>query len=51
MNHTARLLLPAVLSCAASGVVAADGAANDPSRPIRFIAPFVPGGPSGTLSR
>jgi tripartite-type tricarboxylate transporter receptor subunit TctC len=34
------------LSCAASGVAAADAAAGYPSRPIRFIAPFVAGGPS-----
>jgi tripartite-type tricarboxylate transporter receptor subunit TctC len=51
MKHAARLLLVSVLSCAASSVAAADATAGYPSRPIRFIAPFVPGGPSDTLSR
>jgi tripartite-type tricarboxylate transporter receptor subunit TctC len=51
VKHAARLLLLSILSCAASGVIAADATANYPSRPIRFIAPFVPGGPSDTLSR
>ncbi|MGH8633053.1 MAG: Bug family tripartite tricarboxylate transporter substrate binding protein [Burkholderiales bacterium] len=51
MKHAAQLFLMSVLSCAASSIAAADAAANYPSRPIRFIAPFVPGGPSDTLSR
>lgn len=51
MKHAARLFLISVLSCAASGVAAADAAADYPSRPIRFIVPFVPGGPSDVLSR
>ncbi|MGH8661577.1 MAG: Bug family tripartite tricarboxylate transporter substrate binding protein [Burkholderiales bacterium] len=51
MKHTAHLLLVSILSCAASGAAAADAASSYPSRPIRFIAPFVPGGPSDTLSR
>ena len=51
MKHAAYLFLIPVLSCAASGVAAADAAADYPNRPIRFIAPFVPGGPSDTLSR
>ena len=51
MKHAAHWFLTTVLSCAASSVAAADAAANYPSRPIRFIAPFVPGGPSDTLSR
>jgi len=51
MKYAAHLILISVLSCAASGVAAADAAAGYPSRPIRFIAPFVPGGPSDTLSR
>ncbi len=51
MKHAANLFLVSVLSCAASGVVAADAAANYPNRPIRFIAPFVAGGPSDLLSR
>jgi tripartite-type tricarboxylate transporter receptor subunit TctC len=36
------------VSCAAG---AADAAADYPNRPIRFIAPFVAGGPSDILSR
>ncbi|HXF67079.1 MAG TPA: tripartite tricarboxylate transporter substrate binding protein [Burkholderiales bacterium] len=51
MKQAARLFLLSILSCASSGLAAADSAANYPSRPIRFIAPFVPGGPSDTLSR
>ena len=51
MKHAAHWFLTTVLSCAASSVAAADAAANYPSRPIRFIAPFVSGGPSDTLSR
>ena len=51
MKHAAQLFLISILSCAASGAAAADAAAGYPSRPIRFIAPFVAGGPSDTLSR
>jgi tripartite-type tricarboxylate transporter receptor subunit TctC len=51
MNPFARLLVVPFLSCAATGAFASDPAASYPSRPIRFIAPFVPGGPSDTLSR
>lgn len=51
MQHAARLVLFSVWSCFASGVAAADAAADYPNRPIRFIAPFVAGGPSDMLSR
>ena len=51
MKHAAHLFLITVLSLAASSVAAADAAAGYPSRPIRFIAPFVAGGPSDMLSR
>ncbi len=51
MKHSARLFVVLVLSCAASGALAADAAADYPNRPIRFIAPFVAGGPSDILSR
>jgi tripartite-type tricarboxylate transporter receptor subunit TctC len=51
MTRASLLLLIPVLSCAASSVAAADAAADYPNRPIRFIAPFVAGGPSDLLSR
>jgi len=51
MKHAARLFLIPVLLFAASSVAAADAAANYPNRPIRFIAPFVAGGPSDLISR
>lgn len=47
MKQAAQLLLISVLSCAASGVAAADY----PNRPIRLVTPFVAGGPSDTLAR
>lgn len=51
MKHAAHLFLIPALSFAASNVAAADAAADYPNRPIRFIAPFVAGGPSDMLSR
>src|SRR5688572_21518436 len=51
MKHSARLFLVSLLSCAATGALAADASKDYPNRPVRFIAPFVPGGPSDTLSR
>src|SRR3970040_1532459 len=51
MKHAAHLFLIPVFAFAAASVAAADAAANYPSRPIRFIVPFVPGGPSDVLSR
>jgi len=51
MKHAAHLFLVSVLSCVASSVAAADAAAAYPNRPIRFIVPFVAGGPSDVLSR
>ena len=47
----ARLLALSILSCAATGALAADAAGSYPSRPVRFIVPFVPGGPSDTIAR
>ncbi len=44
-------LLSPFLLCAAAGAAAADAATGYPNRPIRFIAPFVAGGPSDLLSR
>jgi len=51
VKHAACLVLTSVLWCSASIAVAADAAADYPNRPVRFIAPFVPGGPSDLLSR
>ena len=51
MKNVARLLAISVLSCTAPAVLAAEAAGDYPNKSIRFIAPFVPGGPSDTLSR
>ena len=51
MRGVSQVLVLAALSCTVSGAVAADAAADYPNRPIRFIAPFVAGGPSDILSR
>ncbi len=51
MKRIAQLFLVSFLSCTATGVAAADAAGDYPNRPIRFITPFVAGGPSDTLSR
>jgi tripartite-type tricarboxylate transporter receptor subunit TctC len=51
MKLATRFLVLSILSCAASGAFAADAAKDYPNRPIRFVVPFVPGGPSDTLSR
>jgi tripartite-type tricarboxylate transporter receptor subunit TctC len=51
MKTAARLFLIPVLSLVATNAPAADAAKSYPDRPIRFIVPFVPGGPSDLLSR
>ncbi len=51
MKRATILFLVPVLSFFASSAAAADPAASYPNRPIRFITPFVAGGPSDTLSR
>jgi putative tricarboxylic transport membrane protein len=51
MRHSARLFLVSLLSCVATGAFAADAGKDYPNRPIRFVVPFVPGGPSDTISR
>lgn len=51
MRMSARLLLVAMSSCFASHALAADATTGYPNRPIRFIVPFVPGGPSDVISR
>jgi tripartite-type tricarboxylate transporter receptor subunit TctC len=49
MKHA--LAVAAGLLSAFSLSVAQAAEANYPSRPIRFIVPFAPGGPSDVLSR
>jgi tripartite-type tricarboxylate transporter receptor subunit TctC len=51
MKRAAYVFLIPVLSFAASTIATAAATPEYPSRPIRFIAPFVAGGPSDTLSR
>ena len=51
MKHAIRLFLLSILACAVPGALAADKGGDYPNRPIRFIAPFVAGGPSDTISR
>jgi tripartite-type tricarboxylate transporter receptor subunit TctC len=51
MKHAVRLLLASLLLSPVSVVHAAEAAAEYPNKSIRFIAPFVPGGPSDALSR
>jgi tripartite-type tricarboxylate transporter receptor subunit TctC len=53
MTRAGAVVAASLVIFAASGVEAAQKAADDayPSRPIRLIIPFVPGGPSDFLSR
>jgi tripartite-type tricarboxylate transporter receptor subunit TctC len=54
MKRVTHLILTAAFCGAASAVSvanAADAVANYPNRPIRFIAPFVAGGPSDLMAR
>jgi len=49
MNRAVTVAAGLLMTLAVSGVLAAED--KYPSRPVRFIAPFVPGGPSDILSR
>lgn len=49
MKHVATVVAGLLCACAVLGAQAAE--ANYPNRPIRFIVPFSPGGPSDVLSR
>ena len=49
MKQAVNVVAGLLLTCVAAGLYAAE--AGYPNRPIRFIAPFVPGGPSDILSR
>jgi tripartite-type tricarboxylate transporter receptor subunit TctC len=54
MNHATFNVAGLLLVCTLSGVIvpkAVSAAETYPNRPIRFIAPFVPGGPSDILAR
>ena len=51
MKFAFHLMLIPLFSCVAAGVAAADAATDYPNRPVRFVAPFVAGGPSDMLSR
>lgn len=51
MNKTKYLLASILIGCAAAGNAFAQGAANYPSKPVRFIAPFPPGGSTDLLAR
>ena len=49
MNHAAAVVAGLLCAYTVSGTQAAES--NYPNRPIRFIVPFAPGGPSDVLSR
>ena len=51
MNKIKYLITAALISCGAAAGAHAQGAANYPSKSVRFIAPFPPGGSTDLLAR
>jgi tripartite-type tricarboxylate transporter receptor subunit TctC len=51
MNKIKYLLSIALISCGAASGAFAQGATNYPAKPVRFIAPFPPGGSTDLLAR
>ena len=51
MNKIKYLLTATLIGCGAAGGAFAQGVANYPSKPVRFIAPFPPGGSTDLLAR
>lgn len=51
MNKIKYLIASILIGCSATGQALAQGAANYPGKPVRFIAPFPPGGSTDLLAR
>ncbi len=51
MNKIKYLIASILIGCSATGQALAQGAANYPVKPVRFIAPFPPGGSTDLLAR
>jgi len=51
MNKIKNLATFALIACGIAGSAFAQTAANYPNKPVRFIAPFPPGGSTDLLAR